>query len=241
MKTKHLNTSLSIVTALLTVLLFNNFAFFAWTGYSVAAIGEVHEASRIAHAKELLGKSYLGSAAQMLEGQASINQMILDKVEAGLAPQWKSYAPTIASTVISESTRLNFDPIFVLAIIQTESRFNPIIVGGAGEIGLMQIKPDTAKWIARKNGIAWDGKKTLQDPVSNIKIGVAYMNYLRGKFQKTPMKYVSAYNMGPLNVRRLIAKNIRPYEYRSKVMKNYSYFYANMADRNNDSALVASN
>ena len=238
MKTKHLNMILAFITASLAIVAFNNFAFISWTGRSLAIIEQVHEASRISHAKELLGQSYLGSDAQKLEGEDTLNQMILEKVQAGLAPRWKSQAHSIASTVITEAARYNFDPIFVLAVIKTESKFDPLVVGRFGEIGLMQIKPDTAEWIAKKNRLPWSGKRTLQNPAQNIRIGLAYMNYLRAKFQKTPVKYVSAYNMGPLNVKRLIAKNIKPAEYNERVMRNYHDLYSVIAQHDLVSSVV---
>lgn len=205
----------------------------------MSIIEQVHEASRISHAKELLGSGYKGSDAQKMEGEDSLNQMILEKVQMGLASRWKNQAHSIASTIITESAKYKIDPIFVLALIKTESKFDPIIVGSFGEIGLMQVKPDTAEWIAKKNNIPWAGKKTLQNPTSNIRIGMAYMNYLRSKFEKTPMKYVSAYNMGPLNVKRLIAKNIKPAEYSGRVMRNYEAFYSGIAHKNLVAAVAA--
>lgn len=239
MKTKHLNSILAVITASLALVLFNNFAFISWSGRSMSIIEQVHEASRISHAKELLGSGYKGSDAQKMEGEDSLNQMILEKVQMGLASRWKNQAHSIASTIITESAKYKIDPIFVLALIKTESKFDPIIVGSFGEIGLMQVKPDTAEWIAKKNNIPWAGKKTLQNPTSNIRIGMAYMNYLRSKFEKTPMKYVSAYNMGPLNVKRLIAKNIKPAEYSGRVMRNYEAFYSGIAHKNSVAAVAA--
>jgi soluble lytic murein transglycosylase len=239
MKTKHLNSILLVIAGSLALVLFNNFAFISWSGRSMSIIEQVHEASRISHAKELLGSGYKGSDAQKMEGEDTLNQMILEKIQMGLAPRWKNQAHAIASTVITESAKYKVDPIFVLALIKTESKFDPLVVGSFGEIGLMQIKPDTAEWIAKKNNIPWAGKKTLQNPTANIRIGLAYMNYLRGKFEKTPMKYVSAYNMGPLNVKRLIAKNIKPAEYSGRVMKNYQAFYSGIAHKNLVAAVAA--
>lgn len=239
MKTKHLNSILLVITASLALVLFNNFAFISWSGRSMSIIEQVHEASRISHAKELLGSGYKGSDAQRMEGEDSLNQMILEKVQMGLASRWKNQAHSIASTIITESAKYKIDPIFVLALIKTESKFDPIVVGSFGEIGLMQVKPDTAEWIAKKNNIPWAGKKTLQNPTANIRIGMAYMNYLRSKFEKTPMKYVSAYNMGPLNVKRLIAKNIKPAEYSGRVMRNYEAFYSGIAHKNSVTAVAA--
>lgn len=202
----------------------------------------VNEASRISHAKELLGGEYKGSNAQNLEGKKALNEILQKKVQSSLAPRWKTHARTITETVISESSKYNMDPVFVLAVIKTESRFNPLALGRFGEIGLMQIKPDTAEWIARKYNITWNGRKTLENPSANIKIGLAYMNYLRSKFNNKAMKYVSAYNMGPTNVRRLISQNIKPAEYNARVMKNYGQIYAVISTTEKPAGtLVASN
>lgn len=227
MKTKHLKIGIAFVTASLTSILFNNFSFSNWH-HEVPAIESVNEASRIAHAKELLGRDYKGSDAQALEGQQALNEVIYKKVQSQLPAKFKYQARAIARTVIAESAKYELDPVFVLAVIKTESKFNPLVVGRHGEIGLMQIKPDTAEWIAKKFDLPWNGKKTLQSPGANIKIGLAYMNYLRDKFDNKAMKYVSAYNMGPTNVRRLLAKNVKPAEYNSRVMKNYGELYAKM-------------
>lgn len=236
MKTTHLKIGQVIIAATLTTVLFNNFDFVSW---SRPALNSVNEASRISHAKELLGSSYKGSFAQKLEGQSELNQMIYQKVQAQLAPKWKAHATSIASTVITEAAKYKLDPVFVLAVIRTESRFNPVIVGSAGEIGLMQVKPDTAEWIARKFKIPWHGKQTLENPASNIRIGLAYMNYLRHKFDGKALKYVTAYNMGPKNVRRLMASNTKPAEYNTRVMKNYGEFYSKLNQPT--FALLASN
>lgn len=225
MKTKHVKLGIAFITASLTSALFNNFSFVKWDQPVTPVIESVHEASRISHAKELLGTSYRGSDAQKMEGQQALNEVILKKVQAQLPAKFKAHARTIARTVIAESARYNMDPVFVLAVIKTESKFNPYAIGRHGEIGLMQIKPDTAAWIAKKYQLPWNGKQTLKNPQANIKLAMAYMNYLRNKFDKKSMKYVSAYNMGPTNVRRLLAKNVKPAEYRSRVMKNYSELY----------------
>lgn len=239
MKTKHLKIGLAIAAATLTSALYMNFDFFNWNSLNVSTIEVVNEASRISHAKELLGGNYKGSDAQKLEGRRALNEMIHSKVQNSLAPKWKAQSRTIARAVITESSKYKMDPVFVLAVIKTESKFNPLALGRFGEIGLMQIKPDTAEWIAKKYRIPWNGKKTLENPSSNIRIGLAYMNYLRTEFNGKALRYVSAYNMGPRNVRRLLAKNLKPAEYNSRVMKNYGELYAKISDSNN--LIVASN
>lgn len=230
MKTKHLKSTLALVTATLLMVLFNNFERVNWSNIlKVPTVDTVNEASRVAHAKELLGSRYKGSPAQKIEGRSALNVQLYKKVQGYLEPQWKNRAGDISSMIISESDKYNFDPVFVMAIIKTESSFNPLTIGRFGEIGLMQIKPDTAEWIAKKYGIAWKGKNSLKNPVTNIRIGAAYMDYLRKQFPGKASKYVNAYNMGPRNVRRLVAQNVIPAEYSSRVMKNYGEFYNTFA------------
>ncbi len=124
----------------------------------------------------------------------------------------------------------------MLAVIQTESSFNPDMVGGVGEVGLMQLRPETAEWLVKKERLRVS-QKPLVDPIKNIQIGAAYMSYLRERFDDHARLYVAAYNMGPRNVRELRQKDIWPKEYAARVMSYYVDFYAQlrqqMATRSN--------
>ena len=56
------------------------------------------------------------------------------------------------------------------AVIFTESTYNPKARGAAGEIGLMQIRPATARMMG------YTGKASgLYDPATNIKYGMKYL------------------------------------------------------------------
>ena len=126
---------------------------------------------------------------------------------------------------MQESFRYGFDPIFLMAVIQNESSFQPGIVGTSGEVGLMQITPVTAEWIADKYGLAYKGRHYLFDPVNNIRIGAAYLSFLREKFDFNSRLYLSAYNMGISNVNRALDRDVLPQEYASRVLKRYVNFY----------------
>ncbi len=56
------------------------------------------------------------------------------------------------------------------AVVQVESNFNPKARGAAGEVGLMQIKPATARMMGYKGSV-----KSLYDPETNIKFGMKYL------------------------------------------------------------------
>lgn len=56
------------------------------------------------------------------------------------------------------------------AVIEVESNFDPKTVGSSGEIGLMQIKPATARMMGYTGN-----RKGLFDPETNIKFGMKYL------------------------------------------------------------------
>jgi len=56
------------------------------------------------------------------------------------------------------------------AVVEVESNFNPRARGSAGEVGLMQIKPATAR------GIGYRGStRALYDPATNLEWGMKYL------------------------------------------------------------------
>jgi soluble lytic murein transglycosylase-like protein len=56
------------------------------------------------------------------------------------------------------------------AVVRVESNFNPKARGSAGEVGLMQIKPATARTMG------YDGSRAgLFDPETNIRFGMKYL------------------------------------------------------------------
>lgn len=149
----------------------------------------------------------------------NVQKRILKITQASLPPAYQARAFDVAKAVITEANRWHLDPMLVLAVIKTESRFNPLAIGRFGEIGLMQIKPATAQWLAGKMGM--HRRINLRNPIQNIKIGTYYMARLRKRFSNTPYRYVAAYNMGAGNVQRLLASKTEPHVYANRVFKNY--------------------
>jgi soluble lytic murein transglycosylase len=182
------------------------------------------------HAKELLGKNYNKSVVRTGEGLSTIDDVLYQWVKRDLKGQWKKNAKQVSQAILKESENYGFDPIFLIAIIQAESSFNPEVIGPCGEIGLMQLTAQTAEWIAKKYDIAWKGTKSLTNPIINIKIGAAYIAYLREKFEFKSQLYLSAYNMGSSNVIRAVEKQIWPKEYASRVMQRYVNFYTELKE-----------
>ena len=78
--------------------------------------------------------------------------------------------------LVDREARANGIPIALArAVVRIESNWNPDTTGRAGEVGLMQIKPTTAR------GLGYAGtRKALYDPETNIKWG---MRYLAGAYR----------------------------------------------------------
>jgi soluble lytic murein transglycosylase len=187
---------------------------------------------------ELLGRLYRKSEVRKNgEKIASMNNYIYEWTGKELKPQWKKYSRTIASAIMAESKKHKFDPVFLMAVIENESSFNPEVVGSFGEIGLMQITPQTADWISKKYNVAYKGPKSLKNPATNIALGSAYLSYLRAKFGFKGQLYLAAYNMGSKNVQRLLAQQKVPEVYPKAVMKRYVRFYTKIGANHTNVAL----
>jgi soluble lytic murein transglycosylase len=180
---------------------------------------------RVDHARELLGKRYKKSIVSTFENHQGIEANILATITKRLPKKFKSQAKMITEAIFIEAKTHSMDPYFVMAVISGESSFNPLAVGPVGEIGMMQIRPATGKWMAEKIKFKWKGDKTLRDPVANIKLGTAYLAWLREKFDNHGQLYLAAYNMGAKNVKNALAKHVRPKDYPLHVMKRYIAFY----------------
>lgn len=96
----------------------------------------------------------------------------------------------------------DLEPTLVAGIIRTESNFKPEAVSNADAVGIMQILPETAKWVAEQKDIEFDETK-LVDAEYNIQMGTYYLKYLFDHFGS--MDYaIIAYNGGLGNLQKWI-------------------------------------
>ncbi|ADO77595.1 Lytic transglycosylase catalytic [Halanaerobium praevalens DSM 2228] len=98
--------------------------------------------------------------------------------------------------------QFSLDKELLTALIYVESRFNKNIKSHKGAIGLMQLMPTTAFWIAEELNYEDFKLEDLTNPETNIKFGSWYFAYLYQKFDKNLIKAIAAYNAGEDNVRQ---------------------------------------
>ena len=91
-------------------------------------------------------------------------------------------------------------PHLVLAVMATESNFDPLAVSPKNAQGLMQLIPDTAARFKIRQ---------ITDPVQNIRGGMAYLRWLLAYFEGDLSLVLAAYNAGERAVERY--RGVPPY------------------------------
>ena len=91
------------------------------------------------------------------------------------------------------------DPALLAAVIYQESKFQSDAKSSSGAIGLMQLRPDTAKGIAIRTGGSRFQTSDLYNPEINIRYGSWYLRHLLDKYGDEKLA-LAAYNAGQRNV-----------------------------------------
>lgn len=81
----------------------------------------------------------------------------------------------------------------VQALIWVESRFEDNALSKAGAYGLMQLMPETARWLSKRYKIDGD----WMEPENNLLLGLLYFEDLIQRYQGNILAAVEAYNIGP--------------------------------------------
>ena len=89
------------------------------------------------------------------------------------------------------------DPAILLGIARQESRFSADIVSSAGAVGLMQLMPPTAHWVARQMGRTDYRPTEIGDIGTNTQFGAFYFKYWLDRLDRLPALATAAYNAGP--------------------------------------------
>jgi soluble lytic murein transglycosylase-like protein len=127
----------------------------------------------------------------------------------------------IAGVIQQESHRYGYDPLLVLAMVEVESQCLPTALGQKGAVGLIQIKPSTARAMAEEAGVRWHGPQMLKRPVFNVQLGLHYLRRLEDQFGD-PYLAMAAYNLGPARVARMPRHRARKARYVLKIMARYA-------------------
>ena len=156
----------------------------------------------------------------------SAEQSILKLLPKNLKLKAKHYIKSI----LKISERHQVDPLWVISVMWTESHFQPFVSSHVGAHGLMQLMPNTRKFMYRtfrKKGsflVVEEDKFLMKEyfdlPITqksfnkyvkklvNIELGVIYLKRLLKKFNYNHRLATVAYNMGPGWTRSRIRRNL---------------------------------
>lgn len=128
---------------------------------------------------------------------------------------------SLTQVIYSESKKYHYDPLFVLAVILTESSFKRGQKSHKGARGLMQVVPFVGKDLATRTEVDWQGSQTLFDAEANIKLGTLHLFEQVLKFGDIK-KALAAYNMGETRLRGIMRRDKPiPQNYINKVLRYY--------------------
>src|SRR5215212_2810569 len=88
----------------------------------------------------------------------------------GLPQTYTKARSTYLALITREAEQKGLPPALADAVVKVESGFKPFAVGGIGEVGLMQVRPETAAMLGYQGGATG-----LFDPETNVRLGVAYL------------------------------------------------------------------
>ncbi len=128
---------------------------------------------------------------------------------------------SLAQVLVEAEREHGISVLLLVALIERESRFDPLAKGPRGSLGLMQVRPLVGEDVAGRIGVPWHGAKTLFDPVANVRIGSSYLAELLERFGSREHA-LAAYNIGPTRLARRLARgDVRSPAFVSRVLREY--------------------
>lgn len=113
----------------------------------------------------------------------------------------------VAASLESQAISHGVEARLVKAVAWQESGWQQDVISSAGAIGVMQVMPDTARFINRVLG---GGSLDVRSADDNVHLGVMYLHHLLGTMS-SERKALAAYLAGPGNVGRRLTREQRRY------------------------------
>ena len=164
-----------------------------------------HELSRLEGHFLARGDAAYDFAEALIEGGLPIQGIVLGRTIHRAEGEWNLRLLRIVHPfpyrehIVREARAQGLDPFFVAGLIRQESMFHPTIRSVAGAVGLMQLLPGTARDVARAEGIRYS-PGALGDPVTNLRLGTAFLAAMVQRFDGRAEDALSAYNAGPTRI-----------------------------------------
>lgn len=147
--------------------------------------------------RELLAAAEYARRAGVIDRAIAAAERTQHEHDHGLRyplPFFDEAAPLIAAA--------GLDAAWVYGLMRQESRFVMDARSRAGAKGLMQLMPATAKWVAKKLGMADFRPEKTTDLATNVRLGTNYLRLVLDALDGHPVLAAAAYNAGPSRAKR---------------------------------------
>lgn len=205
-------------------------------GWRREAVPEWNYALRGMDDRQLLAAAELARAEGIYDRVVNTSDLTRSQFDFN-----QRYIAPFDNKVAAKALAISLDPAWVYGLIRQESRFVTDARSHVGAAGLMQIMPATARWVARKIGMADFNPASVHDFDVNTELGTQYLSMVLQKLDGSELLASAGYNAGPGRPRNWRAALTHPVEgaifaetipfnetrdYVQKVMANATYYAA---------------
>jgi soluble lytic murein transglycosylase len=153
----------------------------------------------------------LHAAAELGRRLGVLDRMIASSERAhSLVDLDQRYPMPYPELMAATSAPLGMDPAWIYGLIRQESRFMEDVRSNVGAIGLMQLMPATARFVAHRIGLENYRADRIADVRVNLRLGTEYLKLVFDDQDAQPLLASAAYNAGPARIRKWRAALARP-------------------------------
>lgn len=165
---------------------------------------------------------------------------VVEKIEVELRPHIPDIplSNDVLDYMYEVSKEYDIAYSLVLAMADVESTFRTDVISVAGCIGLMQLSPNTAEWIASELAIE---QYDLQDARTSILFGVYYLDYLRDQWlgrgyseEDAYVMTIISYNRGEAGAKKWVSEQGFNNKYYEKVNEKKEFYEGLIYEQNHD-------
>jgi len=144
-----------------------------------------------------LGDAERRQAALVAAAEGWHDRAIVTLARAGAMDAYAWRFPIVERELVLElAKRHGVEPALVMGMMRAESAMQADAHSPAGARGLLQLMHGTARGVARRNGLSYQGATDLYRPERNLELGIAHLEELQQRFNGDWTLVAAAYNAG---------------------------------------------
>lgn len=161
-------------------------------GWRAEAVPEWNFALRDMDDRELIAAAELARAEGLYDRVVNTSERTRREMDFT-----QRYVAPFEGRVSAQARSIGLDPAWIYGLIRQESRFVMNARSQVGASGLMQLMPGTAKFVARKIGMANFTPDSVNDFDTNTILGTNYLKMVLDDLDGSQVLATAGYNAGP--------------------------------------------